>query len=380
MSVFDLFNPTSQKRRRYLSAGKTAEAQGDLEAAFTAYTQAAELGSSDAMAAIGDLYVFRSFRQVEKTNLPELLQGIPVFPWNLHTAMADDHDSALKWYRKAADLGNPRGCYLAGAFLCDSQRDIPLGLSYLEKAMAQGVKEAAYIHAIYAPPVRISISDQAYEALLREFQTAVEKESPHRFEQYARLKGGSDSQLARLGYLLTTRRNLNDPRYGLFRYLFDAQGIPLIPACCKRGNWRSFVRFDLNAFPPDTYLAFSSDIVPRYTLGYLHRLREAGTARYRSPAFGWLGEEKHPIVFRIDPDAVLTGEDLETAIRQFFLIPAEYEPENAAFFTECGEKEYSVELAAIHDGQVDVLFRYTIGGSEELKSSFSPELLSLELN
>ena len=384
MSVFDLFNNKTAQIRKLMAAGQTAEQQGDPETAFTHYQQAAELGSADAMVAIGALYAAKNFRPVEQSNLLELMQqGIPVFPWNLQTQVVPDLKTALEWYRKAADRNHPVGCYIAGCMLCDGsgcKADIPQGLAYLEKARKQGVTEADQMYSLFAPATPANLTDAAYEACLAEFRRAVETEDPRRFALYARLKGGTDRQKTRLGYVLTAAQNLNDSRYGLFKYLMDDAEIPLIPACCKRAHWQTFVRIDLNAFSgEDTYLAFSSDIDPRYTLGYFHRLTEAGTARYRSPAFGWLGEEKHAVVLKIDPDKVVPREDLEPLIRRFRLIPAEHEPRNAAFLTECGEKEYSVEIAAIQGDRVDVLFRYTIGGPEDIRESFQPELIDLTL-
>ena len=47
--------------------------------------------------------------------------------------------------------------------------------------------------------------------------------------------------------------------------------------------------------------------------------------------------------------------------------------------TENGEKEYSFEIAGISGGKVDVLWRYTIGGSDEVHKYFESELISVDL-
>ena len=47
---------------------------------------------------------------------------------------------------------------------------------------------------------------------------------------------------------------------------------------------------------------------------------------------------------------------------------------------ENGGKEYSVEIACLNGLEVDLLFRYTIGGSNDVKRFFAPRLLSLALN
>ena len=46
---------------------------------------------------------------------------------------------------------------------------------------------------------------------------------------------------------------------------------------------------------------------------------------------------------------------------------------------ENGEKEYSLEVAGITDKKVEVLWRYTIGGSDSVDNYFEPELISLNL-
>ena len=50
------------------------------------------------------------------------------------------------------------------------------------------------------------------------------------------------------------------------------------------------------------------------------------------------------------------------------------------FLVENGGKEYSVEIACLNGLEVDLLFRYTIGGSNDVKRFFAPRLLSLALN
>ncbi len=55
------------------------------------YTKAADLGSSDAMKRLGELYLFGSYYGME-----------------------DDLEKAIEWYQKAADLGNAEARYYAG--------------------------------------------------------------------------------------------------------------------------------------------------------------------------------------------------------------------------------------------------------------------------
>lgn len=385
MGFLDKLRGTKYTIRKLLAAGQEAETRSDLEAAFEQYQQAAQLGSADAMVAIGHLYAVKKFRMRQQSNLWDLMrQGIPSFPWNTVTWEEPDYPAALEWYRKAAELDHPLACYLTGCFLCDGtggSTDIPAGLSHLEKAHRLGIEDAQKMLCLFRDPVPAGLTDAEYEALLSTFTQAVDSGDPSQYELYAQLRGGTEKQLSRLGFILVAARNLQDPKYGLFKYQYTASGIPLIPACTKRANWQSFVRIDLNALPAEnTWIAFSSDIDTDFTLGTCYCLKKAGTARYRSPAFGWLGEEKHALLLTPDQIAVPDPAVLDDIIRNFQLLPEEYAAENAAFFTECGEKEYSVEIAAITGSRVDILLRYTIGGSETVARYFHPELLSLDLS
>lgn len=108
------------------------------------------------------------------------------------------------------------------------------------------------------------------------------------------------------------------------------------------------------------------------------RLIPVGSAVYRSPAFGWLGEEKNALVLKVDRTCV--SQQIQEIAEEFGLLPKEYAAENAAFIVENGEKEYSVEFAVIENGKVHVLYRYTIDGPDEIHSSFEPELISLTID
>lgn len=378
-----LFEKFRSKRaiQKFLSAGAEKEAAKDLEGAFCEYSQAAELGSADAMVRIATLYYSKMFRPVEYNNLMELmLQGMPAFPWSFHNQTVPDYKSALEWFRKAAELKHPVAACMAGSMLCEGvgcKADKAAGLAYLETAAKAGLVEARNAICIYGDPPRRDFTPEAYEAMLAQFSAAAGTDDA--YPLYQQLKGGDDRFLARLGYAITTAKNVRCPGFEPFQYSSTPSGIPLIPACAKRGAWKSFIRIDLNAFPSeDVLIATSSDIDPRYMLGFAHKLVPAGTAVYRSPEFGWLPEEKHPYLYRIDRNAVLSEELLTRLAGEFCLIDEEFRPDNAAFLTEYGEKEYSVEIAAIHNGRVDILFRYTIGGNDTVNNYFQPELISMD--
>ncbi|MCH5187030.1 MAG: sel1 repeat family protein [Oscillospiraceae bacterium] len=388
MGLFDSLCNGKNSAKNLLAAGAELERKNDLEGAFEKYKQAADLGNTEAMMAIVSLYLSKPFRQIEKSNMLELMQrGVPVLPWNLVTRKEPDYKSALEWCLKAADLGNGRACYTAGCFLCEGiicRGDIEKGTEYLEKAVKAGVpgaKEAIYLFK----PSGERLTDEAYESCLELFAQYASVGNAMMYKRYSILKSGTPKQLARLGYVLIAAQNNNLPNYGVFKYSFTDSGIPFIPAAPKRMQWKTFLRFDLNAFEAENPLiAISSDIIhPKsgYSmLGEFHHAALAGTAAYRSPAFGWLGEEKAALVFRLDKAVRLNAEAMAEVVNYFSLTPEEYEGDSVAFMVDSGEKEYSVEIACINGDKVDVLWRYTVDGSSEVHEYFEPELLSLNIN
>lgn len=367
--------------------GYELEKQEKLEEAFGKYEQGAALNDTDAMIGIARIYVSGKFRPAEHSNLSELLlSGMPIFPWSLRTETRPDYQSALQWLIRAADLGNPRACDTAGRMLCTGfgcRADTEKGIPYLEKAAAAGYAPARNSLCLFRPNGR-QLTDEEYEACLAEFEQAVAAGDEKYYELYATLKSGSQKQLARLGKLLITSQNIQRKGYEEFQYSFSPSGIPLIPVAAKRGAWVTFLRFNLDAWADQQPLiAVSSDILdpehPRL-LGFFHRSEIVGTATYRSPGFGWLGEEKQAVLIRLGVPAPMPDEILEKVISKFHLIDEEYQGDSVAFMVEKGEKEYSFEIASIENGRVDVLWRYTIGGSDKVRSCIEPELISIELN
>lgn len=378
-----LFEKLKTKRaiNAALALGKEKEAANDLEGAYEEYCKAAELGNADAMVRIATLYYAKMFRPVEQNNMMELfLQGMPAFPWNTVSKHVPDRKSALEWFRRAADLNHPIAACMTGSMLCEGvgcKADKEAGLRYLKTAAESGITEARNALCIYGDHPYREFTREEYEAKLGQFVAAAGSDDA--YPLYAQLKGGCEAYLSRLGYVLVSGKNAGNADLEPFQYSSTASGIPLIPVCPKRVAWKTFIRVDLNAFASeDTLIAISSDIDPKYMLGYVNKLVPAGTAVYRSPEFGWLPEEKHAYLYRIDRNAGLDAETLNKLAGDFCLIPQEYQPDNVAFLTEYGEKEYSVEIAAIHNGKVDILFRYTIGGSDTVHNYFQPELISMD--
>ena len=372
----------SLKIRSLLKNAQTLESNGELEKAFEQYQFAAELGSSAAMFKIAMLYLTKQFRQVKQSNFSQLmLSGRPIFPWNIKEELVPDYTQAIQWLRQADEAGNGEASFMLGVMLCEGsvcERDMQKGVACLEKAVSKGIvsaKQPLYLYKTYDGP---ELSDMEYTQTLQAFEKALRIGSANSTELYYHLKGGTASQLSRLAYVLTVAKNNGVAQSEIFPFAVRDNGIPYFPAAPKRGSWETFVRIDLDAFSQrETWIAVSVDFGVDYAMQELHKLRFIGTAEYRSPEFGWLGEEKHANLYRIDAEAQLSEKELERVVQRFNLIPEEYEG-NAAFFVENGEKEYSVEIAAITGKIVEVLYRYTIGGSSKVRNYFEPQLIKLE--
>ena len=371
----------------YRKEGLELEEQGKYEEAFLKYEEAAKMNDTLAMIYIAKMYLSGNFRPVAYSNLAELLlHGWPIFPWSLRDEKRPDYKSSFEWFKKAADNGNGLACEIVGDMLCNGMgcaEDVEEGISYFEKAVAHGQDSALKSICLYLPDGKV-LTDKEYEFCLAEFIKAADAGNDKAYDLYATLKSGTQKQLARLGHILIAKQNVQRNGYGSFRHSFSPSGIPLLPVVAKRGAWCTFLRFNLDAWTEEhPLIAISSDIIdvdnPSWTLSNLHNARIVGTVMYKSPKFGWLGEEKNAVLVRLGEDNALSCEVLEEIVDSFALTDEEYKGKSIAFMVENGEKEYSFEVAGITDKKVEVLWRYTIGGSDSVDDYFEPELISLNL-
>lgn len=367
--------------------GLAFENEGKLEEAFSKYELAAALNSADSMVAIARLYISGKFRPVTTSNFAELLlSGGPIFPWSIQNEEKPDYESGVKWLEKAAVLDHAGACVTLGNMLAHGlgcREDNDKALYCFEKAVSLGETSAQkYINLL--KPDSKTLTDNEYEKYLSDFESAVNTDDELAYKLFSVLINGTDKQLARLGYALISAQNAGREGFDIFKFVFQPSGIPFLPVAAKRGAWQTFVRIDLNGFK-DKYplIAVSSDILdpdqPQYLLESLHKGKIVGKAKYTSPDFGWLKREKEAVVIRLGTENTLSEQELEKVKNDFYLISDEYEPENVAFFVETGEKEYSFEIAGIADNKVDVLWRYTIGGSDRVDHYFEPKLTELTI-
>lgn len=367
-----------------IEEGKAAQERGDFNNAYECYREAAQTGSDEAMMAIARLFLHTCFRQESRNDWAQIaLTGVPVLPWDMHGANGQNFEGALYWAKKAAETGNAEGCCLAGNMLCAGvgcQANPEAGILYLKTAVNKGLDRAQDLLYIFQPG-KISLADSDYTETLAQLETALKTESADAFRLYYALKKGNERQLAKLGYVLTAAKNRGSLNAALIPTIVSPSGVPNLPAAPKRGHFATLVRFNFEAFSDERPLIlFSSDIAPDKLITRLHRAEIVGTAKYLSPAFGWLENEKNALLLRLDRALPASAEELKTIAESFGLAEEEYEPDNIAFFTEDGEKEYSVEIACLNGLDVDVLFRYTIGGNNDVKRYFAPRLLSLALS
>lgn len=371
----------------YRKEGIELEQQEKYEEAFLKYEEAAKMDDAPSMICIARMYLSGKFRPVDADNWAELLlRGGPIFPWDLRKEKEPDYKSGLEWLTKAADLGNGLACEIAGNMLCSGigcRADVEKGLTYLEKAVAHGQESARKYISLYRPDGKV-LTDADYESTLTEFANAAEAEDDQAYELYATLKSGTQKQLARLGHVLIAAQNVQRSGFEAFKYSSTPSGIPLLPVVSKRRSWRTFLRFNLDAWEDaHPLIAVSSDILdvrePSRLLSDLHRAKIVGTAKYRSPKFGWLREEKDAVLIRLGENGVLSQAELVKVAASFSLAVEEYWGESVAFMVENGEKEYSFEIAGITDDTVEVLCRYTIGGSDRVHTYFEPQLISLHM-
>lgn len=368
--------------------GLALENEEKLEEAYEVYKKGAELSDPQAMIGIARLFLTGKFRPVTKSNFADaVFGGGPIFPWSIRSWEEPDYKSGMEWLEKAAALDNTKALFILGNMIASGvgcKADEEKGLKYLEKAAALGDASAKNAICLYRPDGKV-LSDEEYENCLAEFVKKADKGDETAFPLYATLKSGTNRQLARLGYQIMAAQNVGRGWDERLTPSYLSSGIPLFPAAAKRVGWQTFLRFDLNAFKEKYPLILvSADILdahrPRWLLQYFHKAEIVGTAKYTSPEFGWLKEMKEAVVIRLGAGKPLDDQTLASVRQDFYLIDEEYKCDNAAFFVENGEKDYSFEIAAVCDGKVDVLWRYTIGGSNEVRRYFEPALIELTID
>lgn len=370
----------------YRKEGLELEQQGKLEEAYQQYEEAAKLNDAPSMFRIARMYLSGKFRPIDSSNLSQLLlQCGPIFPWSPRNEKQPDCRSGLEWLTRAADLGSSSACEMLGNMLCRGigcKADMEKGITYLEKAAASGSAAVQKYLCLYRPSGK-KLTDEEYERCLTEFVKAAEAQDDRAYELYAALKSGTYKQLARLGYAVVTAQNVRRAGFGPFRHSATSSGIPLVPVLAKRWAWGTFLRFNLDAWAEKyPLIADASDNLdpnrPEWMLEKMHRAKIIGRAAYTSPAFGWLREEKKAVVIRLGDEHRLDHDSLTEVVQAFGLRNAEYRG-SVAFMVENGEKEYSFEVAGINGQKVDVLWRYTIGGSNQVHKYFEPKLISLDI-
>ena len=388
----------SEKAFKLLQEGVKLQFAEKLEEAYEKYEASAIMGNSTAMLAIACLYLHTDppFRGIKLT-MEEMIQA--VIAGSLPEPIKPDAKTALTWLMKAIDLKNGDASGMLGSMLYEGEyvpQDKTAGIKYLQLGVEYGSKKAVKVLKEYQESER-QLSDAEYLEYLEKFRITADKQDDECIKLYQLLRNGTPEQLYRLGYTLLAGKSTGNLYYASCQVPLTAEGMPYMPVSPKPSPGGRWVRVDWQAFPTNQpMLAIASN--PLYLhrfqkmnqegkLQSMHHMKIAGTATYRSPAFGELEEEKQALLLIPDSSAELDMECYSQIVMKYDLRRSAYD-DDPAFFVDSAEGmpgEYSLEMASIIDNRVDVLFRYhvknilfcnMINGSD-IEKQFPPELLSL---
>ena len=356
-----MFKKLFLNERAQLEKGLAFENAGKLDEAFGAYKKAADAGSAAGMFAIGNLYFYK---QYQAAKLPSLM------PWGQDKVIPNMKE-AFAWFLKAAEAGFPNAMSNVGVMLYSGTgcpKDEEQSRQWLEKAAAAGVAQAEKaLHDFFEVDSGEPLPDEEYDKLLDSFCALAERDAPEARQIYDQLMNGTEEQLSRLGWRLA------EGSYrlggGFFQYAFPniRKNISSAPLSTFRCGWASAVVVNLRAFPEGAAVTFAqpNQIVP------IWGIRETGEqVEYDAGHFGWIGGRRRARVLRPAPGFKdeqageryplrACGVDVPELLK--FLALTEKE----ALFIDTGEKEYSVEVGCLTDGDVKVLMRYTVDGWDQ---------------
>ncbi len=160
MGFLDIFKKNGSSVRPQLTAdevleqGKAFEAQGDMEAAFKTYLQAAEMGNTEAMHKVGQAYLYK-------------YKGAPF-----------DLKKSAEWYEKAAKGGRIPAmmmisqCYLAGAGVTESDE---ISKQWMERAIEES-KQIGETRTIEIATRRLNDMPRTKKSMQALYEVAIQME------------------------------------------------------------------------------------------------------------------------------------------------------------------------------------------------------------
>jgi len=313
-------------------------------------------------------------------------KGGSVLDWHWAPQKIPDYEAGFRWVRKAADMGDAKACEMAGIMLCTAvgcPKDVRGGMAYLEKALAAG-RDSARKHIYLHGEFRHTLTDDEYDKTLSEFISAAESGDEEAYRLFSVLKSGAQKQRKRLNYALTAGMNTYPDKYEIFRATDALEDIPDLPVMIKRAKWRTLLAVDLSAFAEKyPLIALASDAVspdePLVMMNMICRAEVAGVIEYMSPSFGWLNEKKRGTLIRLGGGDNMSASYAGEIMRGYGFDCGSRDMDTTALFVEHGEKEYSTEIIGINGDRVDVLLRYTVGGSEDVTRWVKPGIISMEI-
>lgn len=335
-------NRAAEEAQKQLNAARQAEQAGNLDEAYTIYTDLYNRGFVPAAFFLGNLYLHRGYKAVEVKN-EQTGQAV----------RRPDFTAAEGWYRKAADRGVREAMCNLGVLLVTGEGDVKNpeeGKKYLLRARDAGSEEAKAFLFQNFPDQRSSVkyTDEEYTEMLTKFigeSTAGNAGECHRL--FFGLVCGSDEQLSSLGMVLAMHKySANNPfvnRMYAPAYPKLTNGMPCAPVyLAKRVPGASTLHLNPGCFPDGAIrltLCSTEEDLTVFPLSGIEDMADAGTVRYRTVPLGSLPAERTARILEITPE----------------------EDAGICIFTENGEKSYIVELGWL-DGtdQLHILFRYSV--------------------
>jgi TPR repeat protein len=121
----------------FSSRAEKAYLETDYRKAIKWYEKAAAWGDIDAVLALGDMSVYGYHPIIEMRNERWWHDYAPLRPYIFPEAVLKDSEQAIKWYEKAAELGNTKAMCRLGNVYADGeivQRDSEQAIKWYEKA------------------------------------------------------------------------------------------------------------------------------------------------------------------------------------------------------------------------------------------------------
>ena len=354
-------------KKELLKQGLASEKAGESEEAYRFYREAADAGNPLAMFMIGNLYCYKNYRAVVHPAYLELA----MMPWSKPTPMVPDLTTAFPWFLRSARAGYPGAMSNVGVLLYygkGTEQNTDASRAWLTKAAEFGSDHAVKaLKDLFRIDLTEPIPDGEYDALLERFCRAVESDDPQARSLYYSLALGNDSQLCRLGYRLAVGRYHVCDAYGGFPCPAKSNGRSCAPVTHIRTGWATILIVNRDAFPEKEPVIAVGCIGRAYPVK--NAVRDALVLCEPTELGGWFHETVAARCLKLT-DCAEPCDDIEHGLSYACTTLEEIERklaprEDEAVIIEDGEKEYCAIISHITEGKAVSLLRYTVGGSNQ---------------